>query len=56
MPISDARYYKVLLICPNRSVTAEVTPLLAYGLPLAPIHDVNTYPNRRALVDLITSV
>ncbi|HYP09603.1 MAG TPA: AAA family ATPase [Bryobacteraceae bacterium] len=56
MPIIDARYYKVLLICPNRQVTAEITPLLAYGLPLAPIHDVNLYPNRRQVMDLIGSV
>src|SRR5215203_2782415 len=56
MPISDARYYKVLLICPTRGVIAEVTPLLAHGLPLAPIHEVTSYPNRRSLMDLITPV
>jgi pilus assembly protein CpaE len=53
MPIIDARYYKTLLISPNRSVTAEITPLLGCGLPLAPIHDVNAYPVRRQLVDLL---
>ena len=53
MPIIDARYYKALLISPNRNVTAEIMPLLAYGLPLAPIHDVNAYPGRRELVDLL---
>lgn len=56
MPIIDARYYKVLLVCPNRAFTAELTPLLAYGLPLAPVHDVNLYPNRRQLMDLLSSV
>jgi pilus assembly protein CpaE len=56
MPIIDARYYKVLFICPNRAVMAEITPLLAYGLPLAPVHDVNMYPNRRQLMDLLSSV
>ena len=44
MPIIDARYYKALLISPNRNVTAEINPLLRTGLPLAPIHDVNAYP------------
>jgi pilus assembly protein CpaE len=56
MPIIDARYYKVLLICPNRSVMAEITPLLSYGLPLAPVQEVNTYPNRRQLVGLMSTV
>ena len=56
MPIIDARYYKVLSICPNRTVMAEVMPLLAYGLPLAPVHDVNMYPSRRQVVDLLSSV
>ena len=53
MPIIDARYYKVLLVCPNRSVATEFTPLLSYGLPLAPVHDVNTYPNRRQIMTLL---
>jgi pilus assembly protein CpaE len=53
MPIIDARYYRALLISPNRAVTAEITPLLAYGLPLAPIHDVTAYPSRRQLIDLM---
>src|SRR5215203_171163 len=56
MPIIDARYYKVLFICPNRAVTNEVMPLLAQGLPLAPVHDVNMYPSRRQVMDLLTSV
>jgi pilus assembly protein CpaE len=55
MPILDARYYKTLLISPNRNVTAEITPLLAYGLPLAPIHEVKDYPGRRELADLLRS-
>ena len=40
MPIIDARYYKALLISPNRTILSEITPMLAYGLPLAPIQEV----------------
>jgi pilus assembly protein CpaE len=53
MPIIDARHYKALLISPNKNITTEIAPLLAHGLPLAPIHDVNSYPNRRQLADLL---
>lgn len=35
---------------------AELLPILAHGLPLAPIHDITAYPNRRQLVDLNKSV
>ena len=44
MPIIDARHYKALLISPNKNIKSEIEPLLAHGLPLAPIHDVNAYP------------
>jgi pilus assembly protein CpaE len=53
MPIVDARYYKTLLICPSKPMVTELTPSLAHGLPLAPIHPVHAYPNRRQLVDLL---
>src|SRR4051794_13628846 len=56
MPLVDARYYKALLISPNKTVASEVAPLLAYGLPLAPIHDINAYPNGRQLAELLQSV
>src|SRR4051794_1975447 len=56
MPIIDARSYTALLISPNKTVASEITPLLAYGLPLAPIHDVNMYPGWRQLVDMLRSV
>lgn len=55
MPLIDARFYKTALISPNKSVTSEIVPLLAYGLPLAPITEVNQYPNRRQLVDMLRS-
>lgn len=53
MPITDARHYKTLLICPSKTVAAEITPLLSYGLPLAPVYDVTMFPNRRQMVDLL---
>jgi pilus assembly protein CpaE len=56
MPIIDARYYKALLISPNRTILSEITPMLAYGLPLAPIQEVPAYPTRRQLVDLLRTV
>src|SRR5687767_15159299 len=55
MPIIDARYYKTLVICPNRAMASELGPVLSYGLPLAPVTNIQTYPTRRQLVDLIKS-
>jgi pilus assembly protein CpaE len=56
MPIIDARYYKTLVICPNNSMASELAPILAYGLPLAPVHVTQDYPSRRPLMDLIKKV
>jgi pilus assembly protein CpaE len=53
MPIIDARYYKTLLICPSKSLAAEVGPYISHGLPLAPVQLVADYPTRRPLVDLL---
>lgn len=53
MPITDARYYKTLLLCPNRSVASELNLLLAKSLPLAPVQDASTLPSRRELADLL---
>ncbi len=56
MPIIDARYYKTLVICPNKSMASELAPILSHGLPLAPIHVTQDYPTRRPLMDLIKKV
>src|SRR5262245_5633889 len=53
MPIIDARLYKILLICPSKPVITELMPMLAHGLPLAPVQDINAYPDRRQLVELL---
>lgn len=55
MPIIDARFYKSLLVSPTRGITAELLPLLAQGLPLAPVHEVSAYPTRRQMMDLLKS-
>jgi len=56
MPIIDARYYKTLVICPHKGMASELAPVLAYGLPLAPVHIVSDYPSRRPLMDLLKKV
>ena len=55
MPITDARRYKALLICPSKPMAHELGPILSHGLPLAPVLTINTYPNRRQLVDVLKS-
>ncbi len=56
MPIIDARYYKTLVICPNKSMANELAPILSYGLPLAPVHVTHDYPSRRPLIDLLKKI
>jgi pilus assembly protein CpaE len=53
MPINDARYYKTLLLCPTRQLAAELAPLLSLGLPLAPVHELPAFPNRREIADIL---
>jgi pilus assembly protein CpaE len=53
MPITDARHYKTLLICPHRQISAEIGPLVAAALPLAPVHEVKEYPQRKQLVQVL---
>lgn len=53
MPIIDARFYKTLLICPHKAIGSEIAPVIAHGLPLAPVHAVREYLNRRGVVDVM---
>jgi pilus assembly protein CpaE len=55
MPITDARYYKTLLICPSRNIASELVPLVAKSLPLAPVQEMSSLPSRRELADLLKS-
>ncbi|MBI1897749.1 MAG: AAA family ATPase [Acidobacteria bacterium] len=55
MPILDARYYKTLLICPNRPMGVELAPLLSVGLPNAPVSELSDYPTRKQLYEVTKS-
>src|ERR1700737_227305 len=56
MPIVDARHYRTLVVCPNKTIAPELTPMLAHVPPLAPIHSGQEYPTRRPLVDLLKKI
>ncbi len=45
--------WKALFICPNSKVTRELTPLLHHYLPAFSSHDLNTYPARHQITDLL---
>lgn len=53
VPIADARFCKTLLICPHRATMTEVAPLLADALPLAPMHRLHVYPDRKEATELL---
>jgi pilus assembly protein CpaE len=55
MPISDARHYKTLLICPHRQMATEIGPIIASGLPLAPVQEMKEYPSRKQLAQVLKS-
>jgi pilus assembly protein CpaE len=43
----------VLVICPDRRMMAESAPLLSQSLPLTPLVEVNHYPERAALLEIL---
>lgn len=45
--------WKILLICPSRSMLSELAPLLAEYLPFSPVHELAEYPTRAALAETI---
>jgi len=53
MPIIDARYYKTLVLCPNKAIATELGPVISHGLPLAPVHIIHDYLTRRPLMDAL---
>ncbi|HYP13050.1 MAG TPA: response regulator, partial [Bryobacteraceae bacterium] len=55
MPVTDARHYRTLLICPSRPMAADLSALLSHALPLAPVHHLPGYPDRRQLIDAFKS-
>lgn len=44
--------WKALLICPNRSVTQELLPLLTEQLPRMPVFEMQDYPVRQVVAEL----
>ncbi len=55
MNVTDARFLLTLLICPQKKLNADLGPLVAKALPLAPIQNLTGYPSRPQLVDLLRS-
>ncbi len=49
----DAGGWKALLISPSRGTRSEVVPLLAQHLPQVPVFEVETYPARSRLAELV---
>lgn len=47
--------WKAVLICPDRTMVAELGPLLSHHMPLLPVFDVQSYPQRTALGEMIAS-
>jgi pilus assembly protein CpaE len=47
--------WKALFICPNPKITKELTPLLHHYLPGFSGHDLNAYPTRLQMADLLTA-
>jgi pilus assembly protein CpaE len=45
--------WKILLICPNPSLVAELAPLLTEHLPFSPALELNEYPTRAVLGDAL---
>jgi pilus assembly protein CpaE len=53
MNLTDARFLLTLLICPQKKLNADLSPLVTKALPLAPIQNLTGYPSRPQLVDLL---
>lgn len=53
MNLTDARFLLTLLICPQKKLNADLSPLVAKALPLAPIQNLTGYPSRPQMVDLL---
>ncbi len=45
--------WKALLISPSRGMRTELLPLLAQNLPLVPVYELDTYPTRSMLGDVV---
>ena len=52
-PIKRAGGWRALLISPSRSMRAELLPLVAQQLPLAPVLELESYPSRATLAEAV---
>ncbi len=59
MPQSDAPKFngswKALFICPNQKITRDLTPLLRRHLPSFSVVDLNEYPTRNKLAEVLST-
>ena len=59
MPQSDAPKFsgtwKALFICPNQKIIRDLAPLLRKHLPTFSGHDLNSYPMRHQLAEVLTA-
>jgi pilus assembly protein CpaE len=59
MPQSDAPKFsgtwKALFICPNQKIIRDLAPLLRKHLPTFSGHDLNTYPMRHQLAEVLSA-
>ena len=59
MPQPDAPKYsgtwKALFICPNQKIIRDLAPLLRKHLPTFSGHDLNSYPMRHQLAEVMIS-
>ncbi len=57
MPQTDAPKFsgtwKALFICPNKKIIGDLAPLLRKHLPTFSGHDLNAYPTRHQLADVL---
>jgi pilus assembly protein CpaE len=55
MSLTDARFLLTLLICSQKKLSNDLTPLVTKALPLAPVQGLAGYPSRPQLVQLLRS-
>src|SRR5258707_8618059 len=59
MPQSDAPKFigtwKALFICPNQKIVRDLAPLISKHLPTFSGHDMNAYPTRHQLAEVLST-
>jgi pilus assembly protein CpaE len=52
MKVASIRH-KVLVICPQRQMMAEIVPLLSSTVPLAPVQKLATFPDKKQIAEAL---